>query len=252
MRNLKFSLAVAANTFLETVNSRLFSFFLVFSLLLVYVSSVLGLMAVDEERRVLTDFGLTVGELAVFSFSLFLSSLAINREMETRTIYLILARPVSRRTYVLGKTFGLYMVSAFLVFSVSAIHLSLLFLRGFPPEKIYFVSIFSSVLKIALITSAALFASMLTTSSFSGIIISVMIWVFGHFSQEIKHLAEKAAGIKKFILLFFMYILPNFQLLNFRDIPAFNSSIILALIYFTCYSSVLILLSCLAFEKKEF
>ncbi|GAB4032778.1 MAG: hypothetical protein Fur0012_11700 [Elusimicrobiota bacterium] len=252
MRNLKFSIAVAANTFLETVNSRLFPFFLVFSLLLVYVSSVLGLMAVDEERRVLTDFGLMIGELTVFSFSLFLSSMAINREMETKTIYLVLARPIGRKTYVLGRTFGLYMVSAFLILSVSAIHLSLLFLRGFSPDKMYFVAIFSSAIKIALITSVAIFASMVTTSSFSGIIISVMIWVFGHFSQEIKHLAEKASGIKKIILLFFMYTLPNFQLLNFRDIPAFYDNILQALVYFVCYSSILVMLASLAFEKKEF
>lgn len=251
MRNFLFSIRIATNTLKDVFGSKLFPFFMAFCLLLVYFSLVLGLMAVDEEKRVLLNFGLAMIELSSFSFILFLSSLAINKEMETKTIYMILARPVARKNYVFGKMLGLYMVSAFIVLSISLIHISLLILRGFPPDRAYFLAILSAILKVSLISSVAILSSISTSSSFSGMIISFMLWVFGHFSQEIKYLAEKAAFLKKFFLLTFMYALPNFHILDLGEM-VHSSEILSAFAYFFLYSTVLILLSSMVFEKKEF
>ncbi len=251
MRNFLFSIHIAKNTFKDVFNSRIFPFFMAFCALLVYFSMVLGLMAVDEEKRVLLNFGLAMVELSSFSFILFLSSLAINKEMETKTIYMILARPVPRKNYILGKLIGLYMLSAFIVSSVSLIHISLLVIRGFPPDKAYFLAVLSSALKVALISSVALFSSISTSSSFSGIIISIMLWVFGNFSQEIKYLAEKAALLKKFFLLSFMYVFPNFHILNLTESVS-PSATLYSFAYFFLYATILGLLSSIVFEKKEF
>lgn len=235
----------------ETLNSKLFYFFSVFSLLLLYFSYVMGIMAVDEEKRIFTDFGLATGELAVFSFMLFISSLAINREMETKTVYLILARPLTRSVYVYGKIFGLILSCAFLTLGVYAIHSFVMILSGYKPDNFYFVSVFSTFLKVSLACVFALAASLASSSSFSGMLISLMAWIFGHFSWEIKYMAEKAPKIQKAALLFFMSVMPNFQILNFKDF-ANIANFPNGLIYFICYFFFLSVVSAFIFSRKEF
>ncbi|MEW5951578.1 MAG: hypothetical protein GX447_07700 [Elusimicrobia bacterium] len=243
--------AIASNFLKEQINSKLFYFFLVFSLLSAYVSSLLGLMAVDEERKILIDFGLAAGEISVFSFMLFMSSLAVNKEMETKTVYLILARPVPRTSYIFGKILGLTGLCALLMFAVSAVNILVLLIKGYPAGEGYFSAIFASFLKISIASLFALAASLITTSSFSGMIISLSAWIFGHFSSEVRFLAEKSIGIKKFFFLFFMNVMPNFQIFNFRDSASYQG-LGYSFVYFLCYFFVLSLISSFIFSKKEF
>ncbi len=250
-RDLELIAVSGANFLRETLTSRLFYFFAVFSLLMAYFSYVMGIMAVDEERRIFMDFGLAAGELAVFSFMLFISSLAVNREMETKTVYLVLARPLPRSIYVYGKLFGLILSCAFLTFGVYAVHLSVMLLNGYRPDSLYFMSVFSTFLKVSLASAFALAASLATTSSFSGMLISLMAWIFGHFSWEIKYMAEKAPKIQKAIILMFMNAMPNFQILNFRDFANIGNSS-QGLLYFVCYFCFLSVVSAFIFSRKEF
>ncbi len=217
MKNIFLVFHVARNAFSENVRSRFFTLFAVFAIAAVYASVLAGVMAIDQEGRVLTDFGLALMELTVLAYALFNASAVLLREAETKTIYLVFSRPVPRWAYLGGKLAGSLATSAVLLGLMGVMHLLLLKFRGFPPPAGYAWALLGSLMKLSVITSLAFFISLFSTSAVSTMIISGVIWTAGHFAAETHFLAEHSEGAKGVILKAALWLIPNFQLFNARD-----------------------------------
>ncbi|MCX5785411.1 MAG: hypothetical protein NTX59_06965 [Elusimicrobia bacterium] len=245
--------SVAAETFRESVKNRFFTIFVIFAVCAIYASLLAGVMAMDEEARVLSDLGLGLMELMTLAYALFHAAMAIPREVETKTIYLVFSRPVSKPAYLFGKAAGLYLLSAFMLSVMAAIHLSLLALRGFPPGPAYFQILACVWLKIVIITSLALFISLFSTSPVSTMVISGIIWTLGHFTPEARFLIEKTGGFSGRLLKGAAWLIPDLQLYNLRDAPlaaapgAWFQISYAALWALAAYGAAVLL-----FRKKEF
>jgi hypothetical protein len=102
-----------------------------------------------------------------------------------------------------------------------------------------------------------LFFSLFSTSSVSTIAVTFMIWVLGHFSNEIKFLSEgMTMFLSKFLMKGLYYILPNFQYFNFRDFLECSFlfsgiNIFLVIVYAVTYSAILIGFSIFLFSRRE-
>src|SRR5262252_8732874 len=90
----------------EQWRNRSFLVALIFSGVLIYASLLLGALSVDQELRALVDFGQSFIELMGLGLVVFGAATGILREMETKTLYLILTRPVPRWSYLLGRYLG--------------------------------------------------------------------------------------------------------------------------------------------------
>jgi len=217
MKSLRVLLAVAGNSFYESVRHRFFLLFAVFAFTAIYASVLAGVMAVDQEARVLADFGLALMELTALVYALFTASSVLLREAETKTIYLVFSRPVPRWTYLGGKLAGALLTAALMLVTMSAMHLALLALRGFGAPACYAWAVLGSFLKLSVITSAAFFVSLFSTSAVSTMVISGVLWTAGHFVSEARFLADKAHGVSAAALKGAMLLIPNLQLFNARD-----------------------------------
>ncbi|MHB0995836.1 MAG: ABC transporter permease [Elusimicrobiales bacterium] len=209
--------AVAANSFMENVRNRFFTIFGVFALAAVYASVLAGVMAVDQEARVLADFGLALIELTALAYALFNASSVLLKEAETKTIYLVFSRPVPRWAYLAGKLAGLLLTCALMLAVMGLMHLLLLKVRGFGVPPAYAWALAGSLVKLAVITSFALFVSLFSTSAVSTLVISGVVWTAGHFAAETRFLAEHSAGAKSLALNAAIWLIPNLQLFNVRD-----------------------------------
>jgi ABC-type transport system involved in multi-copper enzyme maturation permease subunit len=176
-----------------------------------------GVMAVDQEARVLTDFGLALMEITALAYALFSAATVLPKEAETKTIYLVFSRPVPRWAYLAGKLAGSLLTSALMLAVMGVMHLLLLKLRGFGVPSCYALALTGSMLKLAVITSFAFFVSLFATSAVSTMLISGVVWTAGHFAAETKFLAGQSAGVKAAALKAALWLLPNFQLFNVRD-----------------------------------
>ncbi len=214
---LRLLLSVALNSFSENVRSRFFTMFAVFAFTAVYASVLAGVMAVDQEARLLADFGLLLTELTALAYLLFGASTALLKEAETKTIYLVFSRPVPRWAYLAGKICGSLLTAALMLAAMAAIHLSVLAFRGFGLPPGYAWVLAGTFLKLAVIVSFAYFVSLFSTSAVSTLVISSIMWTLGHFASEARFLAERAEGLKGALLGFFLYLIPNLQLFNARD-----------------------------------
>ncbi|MBI4352261.1 MAG: hypothetical protein HY550_12565 [Elusimicrobia bacterium] len=217
MNSLFLVRAVAFNSFSESVRNRFFTLFAVFAFTAVYASVLAGVMAVDQESRVLADFGLALIELTALAYALFGASSALLKEAETKTIYLVFSRPVPRWAYLAGKLGGALLTAGLMLLIMAAMHLSLLAFRGFGPPPFYAWALAGTFLKLAVIVSFAFFVSLFSTSAVSTLVISSIMWTLGHFASEARFLAERLPGLKGTAVSVFLWLIPNLQLFNARD-----------------------------------
>ncbi len=255
MTHLSTTLKIARYSFIENYRNRFFALFVIFAGVLIYSSLLAGVMAVDEEARVITDFGLALMELITLAYALMAAASVITREIETKTIYLVLSRPVPRAAYLGGRAAALYGVSAFMLAVMALIHLSLLWFRGFALPAFYLKSVFFIWCKLLIITSAAMFVSLFSTSTVSTVTIAAIFWTLGHFTSEAKFLVSKSTGAAALSLSAAAYLIPDLQLFNARDLgPAAAPSASPGFLagYLLLWVAVPYLFSLLLFRKKEF
>ncbi|MBP9127735.1 MAG: hypothetical protein KBG07_03095, partial [Elusimicrobia bacterium] len=100
MRSL---LAIARYTFLQQFRNRLYLVVVLFGLLMMGATLLFGALAGDQEVRVILDLGLVTAELFGLAMAVFGAVTLVLEEMESKTIYLILTRPLPRPVYVVGR-----------------------------------------------------------------------------------------------------------------------------------------------------
>lgn len=248
-------------TFLNVFRNRVFWVLLLFGTLVIAASVLFGLLSQEQELRMLVDLGLATIELLTFLVSVFLMVNLILEEMESKTLYLVLTRNVSRTQYLLGKFLGAVFSIGVCILVMTLLHLLVLFWKGWSLGNeglYYFSTIFTTLEKVFLISSLALFFSLFASSGIVALTFSFFFWMAGHFGAELKFLAGKIESeVLKIVFKGIYYILPNFQYLNVRDLwvsvsGQFSHFLIQGTLYTLLYSSVLLLLSIFLFRKKEF
>src|SRR5580693_10538631 len=106
MKNI---LTVAANTFREAVRDRVLYNLVVFALLMIAAAIFVGQISIGIEQSIIVSLGLTAISVVGLFIAIFIGVGLISREMEKRTLYALLAKPVKRWEFLLGKFFGLVM-----------------------------------------------------------------------------------------------------------------------------------------------
>jgi ABC-type transport system involved in multi-copper enzyme maturation permease subunit len=248
MKELRLAWAVAAAAFAESARNRFFTLFTVFALAAIYASVLAGVMAVDQEARVLADFGLTLMELTALAYSLFYAATVLVKEAETKVIYLVFSRPVPRRTYIAGKLAGAMLTVALMLAVMGAMHLALLAFRGFGVPAGYGWALAGSFLKLAVITAIAMAVSLFSTSTVSAMVISGIIWTAGHFASETRFLAERSHGAAGPALKALTWLIPDLQLMGPRGGPLPGAAFLSA----GCWLLAAYLVSLALVSRKEF
>ena len=260
-------LAIAKYTILEQIRNRLYLIIVFFGAALLAASLLLGALAPGHKVRVIFDLGLMALELFGLATAIFGSVTLILQEIESKTIYLLLTRPLKRPYYILGRFTGLIVAVVITMATMALLHLLVMildpeafktFVEGWSFWVVYPNLILMSVCKMLIIAAVAIFFSLFATSSVSALVFTGCFWVAGHFGPEMSFLLKKSeAGFLTTIVKWGLSILPNFQYLNFRDtysIPGFSGFEFFgwALLYTFAYSAFFLVLSALLFSKKEF
>ncbi len=242
---------LAVDCLLENIWNRIFILVALFGGILIYLSLLLGVLAVDQELRVLMDSGLALIELVTLISGLYFSATLFLKEIETKTIYLILSRPLNRLQYLLGRVLGLLLSLLLIMLLMSGLHLVLLFLHHWSWNNSYLFSIVGIFLKVLMATAAAVFFSLFSTSSIAAIVFSGSLWVLGNFTPEIRFMTQKSSGLAAICGRAVLFLFPHFELLNWG--ARFNRAMILSgASYALLYSSVFLVLSWLILQRKEF
>jgi Cu-processing system permease protein len=248
---------VARYTFIEIFRNKVYYVLLLFAGVLLGAALLLGSLGGEQRSRMIIDFGLVSIEFFALLVAVFAAVTLVLEEMESRTLYLILSRPVARYQFVMGRFLGLLAVLTLAYLLMAGGHLLLLKTQHIHLNTWYFLSLLQSWEKIVLITAIGMAFSLFATSTVSAVVFTLFFWVMGHFSSEIRFLAEKNSGpLTASLFNVFYYLAPNFQIMNLRDLPpsTLSASAWLwpAIGYGFSYTLVCLAVVVLLFRKKEF
>ncbi|OGR57815.1 MAG: hypothetical protein A2X36_01500 [Elusimicrobia bacterium GWA2_69_24] len=248
---------LAVNGCREQFRSRFFFVSLLFGGVSLYMSVLLGVLAADQEVRVLLDFGLSAIELLLCAAVAFTAATGLLQEIEQRTVTLILTRPVSRSSYLLGRFLGTVLAAAAALAAMSALHLILLWAKGWTWSAAYPLAVWGTLLKVVMTAAIATLLALISTSVLSAVLMTSILWTLGHFMAEIRFLAARAEGAASGLLYPVIALLPDLGLLNYRD--RFHAAanltpdpLYLGVCYALAYSAACLALAVVLFRRREF
>ncbi|MEW6213309.1 MAG: ABC transporter permease subunit [Acidobacteriota bacterium] len=252
--------AIILNTFHESVRDRVLYNLILFVLLLVGASVFISELSIDQESVFIARLGLSVMLIFGALIAIFIGVGLVYKEIDRRTIYNLLSKPVHRHEFIIGKYLGLcltLLVNS--VVMVVGIELALLYVNG------KFVSLnlamlpaaFLIYLELALIVAVALMFSSFSTPLLSSLF-SFALYVAGHFSADLKLAAQLTdSALVRAILHGAYYLIPNLSNFSFiseasRGQMAPMKMILSASVYDIVYVSILLSASILIFQKRNF
>jgi ABC-type transport system involved in multi-copper enzyme maturation permease subunit len=179
--------------FLESVRDRILYGLLVFAFAMIASATVLTSLAVGGEGKIVKDLGLSAISLAGLCIALFLGVGMVSREIERRTIYPVMSRPVRRAEFVVGKFLGLGLTLSVNVAAMAAGVLAVAWaLEGrWSPELL--PAILLAFLELLLVTALAIFFSTFTTPTLSAVF-TLSLFVIGHLLDDVQRFAALLGG----------------------------------------------------------
>ena len=248
---------LAGNTWRELLRTRFMPVVVLFGGVLVYLGVALGALAGDVELRVLLDVGMSVVELMTCGAVAYCAATGLLQEIETKTLYLVLTRPVPRHTYLSGRYVGATAAAASAALLMTLVEALLLVLKGWSPGWELPLALWGVVLQLVVTAAAATLLALISTSVLSAMTMTGIVWVLGHFVPEIRFLAQRSQAAAAKLLLPAVYLLPDFSRLNFRDhlhLPGggLAGTLVWGPLYAAGYALVCLTLTAALFRRKEF
>lgn len=248
--------AIAKNTFRESVRSRVFYILLAFAVSLLVFSYVLGFLAAGVIRKMVLDVGLST--IAYFSAltAIFVGIGLVYQEVERKTIYNILSKPVSRTRFIVGRYLGLLLVLLVnLAAMVAVLSAVLLVVEGFTPRILAAAACI--YLELMVLTAVAVFFSSVASPVVSALC-TAAFYVIGHTSSALPELllpAVESPLARKGILALY-HLLPDLNLLSINnlvahDIPVAPGFYPKAAAYALFLVTLLLVASALSFERRD-
>jgi ABC-type transport system involved in multi-copper enzyme maturation permease subunit len=250
--------AITLNTFREAVRDRVLYNLIFFVLLLVASAPLFGQISIGLEKLILVNVGLSSISLFGVIIAILIGIGLVSKEIEKKTLYTILARPVRRWEFIVGKYFGLLMTLVVnTAFMTIGLYIALLVTahglhRG---DALLLAAIYCIVLQFMIMVALTLLFSSFSTPIFSAIF-AFALFVIGTFAEDLKNFAAMSHGITKWLTTAAAYLVPNFATLNLisqaaHEQPVSGSLIWWNTIYALVYSGAVIAASVLIFERRN-
>jgi ABC-type transport system involved in multi-copper enzyme maturation permease subunit len=249
---------VGFNTFREAVRDRVLYNLVFFALLLVGFTPLFGKISIGLERIVLVNLGLTAITLFGIVIAIFIGTGLVSKEIDKKTLYTVLARPVRRWEFILGKYAGLagtLAVNTFFMaigFLIALLYVTHAFSRA---DASLFAALYFIGLEFLVITAIAMLFSTFSSPLFSAVF-SFSLFVIGSFAEDLRGFAALTEGAAKWMVLAISYAVPNFGAMNVVSQVAHQQSVPADLlvqnsIYAVLYSAAALSAAILIFERRD-
>ncbi len=251
--------AIAANTFREAVRDRVLYNLIAFALLMTGAAILVGQVSIDIERLVVVNLGLTAVSLFGVVIAIFIGIGLVAKEIEKRTLYTVLSRPVRRWEFIVGKFFGLIATlvtnAGFMAVGVFAALFYVSHHHFDRPDVWVLVALYFIILEFLIVTALALFFSSFSTPIMSAIF-AFALFVIGSFAEDLRGFADMAKGGTHWLAVGAAYLVPNFSALNViasvaHGEPVPGQLILYNSLYALVYAGMAVSAAVLIFEHRN-
>jgi ABC-type transport system involved in multi-copper enzyme maturation permease subunit len=249
--------ALARNTFREALRNKLLYTLLGFGILMIGSGVLLATLSYVEVDEILQDMGMAAIRFFSAGIAIFIGIGLIHSEVDRRTIFTILSKPVSRTEFLIGKWAGLTF-TVWLQLALMALAFALVsWMAGAPLHADHVVAIALIGLELMVLVAIATFFSAFTTPMLAALF-TVGLWMIGHLSRDLRALGEQSdlASVSTVADFVFMLV-PDFEVFNktleaVHGLPIPASEIQIAILYALGYTVCTLLLASMIFSRRDF
>jgi len=250
---------VAINTFREAVRDRVLYNLVFFALMMMGAAILVGEISIGIDRLVIINLGLSAISIFGLVMAVFIGVGLVYKEIEKRTLYSLLSKPIQRWEFLVGKYAGLLLTLAVNTSLMTVGLAAALFYVGRPfvrADASILVAVYFIVLELALVTALALFFSCFSTPMLSTLF-TLGIYVTGIFSSDIREFGNltRDPWLKTATQILY-YLVPNFHNFNAIAAAGHGESVPARLIgqntlYALLYVTLLLLASSAVFSRRN-
>lgn len=248
--------AIAQNTFREAVRDRILHSIIFFAFGMILLSLVLKEVTIGEQDKVVRSIAQSSIDIFASIMAMFLGISTIGKELENKTIYTLLSKPIGRAHFLLGKYCGIILTILAEVVLLSLFYTLLIGIEQGFPEPIFFASLVLVMVEMMLITACSVlcasYSSRTTASAFM-----LAIFVIGHLADDIWLFSSEAqTPMIRQLGQALYYLLPNFEALSIRTQSIHNESIpLMEMLYSTgygiCYTAAVLICATTLFRRRD-
>jgi ABC-type transport system involved in multi-copper enzyme maturation permease subunit len=249
--------AIALNTFKEAIRDRILYLLLFFAAVCIIFSRILALLTVGDRAKIITDVGLASLSLFGALMAILIGTGLVYKEIDKRTIYTLLSKPIQRYQFLLGKYLGLLLTLFVMLALMAVIFLVLILLHRYPVEGSFFIAILFIFLELCLITAVAMLFSCFSTPILSTLF-SLSFYLIGHLSWGLEALLEKIpqGGVKTLARILYTF-LPDLENFNFKTevvhhLPIPPNIFLYSSLYGLFYTVFILVLAMMVFRRRDF
>jgi Cu-processing system permease protein len=261
---------VAWHVFKESVRDRVLYSIVAFALVLVAASLLIGQITAGQDVKIIKDLGLATIEVAGLLISAFIGVGLVAREIDSRSVYSLLAKPLRRWEFVVGKYLGLQLtVLVNVALMTAAFYVMLACMAWMSPENVrrsweapavdpaLMVAIALILGELALVTAVALFFSTFSSSALISLALTFGLWIAGLESHELRHFGDLVDSPVVPLVSAVGWIIPAFSVFDIKTEIVHGHVIPAGLVgwrlaYALVYSVVTVGAGVMVFSRREF
>ena len=249
-------LLISQYTFREIFKSKILYITLFIGIALMVMTYVATEFTYGTPDKVALDFGLGMLSLSSLGISLFLGATLLPNEINSRTVYMVISRPVPRWVFIMGKILGLIAILLINVLILSLMTLACSYLLGGEVSSVTIWAIVFNCLEAILLLLVVVFLSLFLNTTLATVV-SLLILLLGHAIKETQETSfVKLRGYLNTVLEAYHLILPGFYKLNLKDFAIYQKTIetsylVNSFLYGTFYSLFLLSLIIFIFNRKN-
>jgi ABC-type transport system involved in multi-copper enzyme maturation permease subunit len=251
--------AIALTTFRESLRSKILYSVLVFGVILVLVASLFGSVTIGDQVRVVKDFGLLSCSVFSIAFAVIAGAALVHKELSKKTVYNILAKPVHRVEFLLGKFAGMFATSCLLLFMMGSGIMAYAWLFDGQLDFRLLEACAYMSLELLIVCAAAIFFSTIVVTPLLAGLFTLGIFLSGRSTEFLLYFIQekKISGLGADILTALYALLPHLDKLNVNNQVVYAISLPLeyflwCVLYALSYAAVLLILAGIVFRSREF
>lgn len=256
--SLKRTLAIATNAFREVIRDRVLYLIVLYALVMAAAWRLLPEVAATTEDKMLLDVGLAAIDVLGSIVAVFVGTGLINKEIDKRTVLVLIPKPISRAEFIIGKQLGLSAVLGVLVALMTGIYLVFLSLAqiSYPVVSILIAALYL-FFKLCLLTGIALMLGVFT-SSLLATLLTFGVYLMGHSSRDLLALGNlsRNADIERLTQALYL-VLPDLSRLDLKNLAVYgilpdSITLLSNAVYGLLYTVLVLAIAILIFSRREF
>jgi len=249
--------ALAHNTLRESVRNKILYGLLFFALLLIGSGAIVSTLSYVESDRILQDVGLAAIRLFGVAIAIFVGIGLVHREVDRRTVFTILSKPISRAEFLLGKFAGLTLTIWLQTLCMAVAFALVSLAAGAPLGWPHLAFLILIAAELALVVALATLFSAFTTPLLAAFFTSGL-WVVGQLTRELRDLgaASRTPALAQATAALFR-LLPDLKSFDLATeaahvLPVSTADVVLPLLYAAGYTTLVLLAAVAIFERRDF